>query len=204
SPSAASSDDRLRPLLIGRDDEVREALEKLEGEPRAVQHEPLEPLFLDDEQLDVLRGNGTRRTSGPAAKEGHLAQGLALAVPVHDLLDTVEGPANLDRARMDAVRLVARVVALLEDVVARLEPAPLDVTEREVLVELEPDRRQRRLRLHRQGGVWLCAHAAFAATGRRALVQLPRPPLRMRTFLKPRWRRSCTTRALCCSSGLVQ
>src|SRR4030095_393983 len=161
SPSAASSDDRLRPLLIGRDDEVREALEKLEGEPRAVQHEPLEPLFLDDEQLDVLRGNGTRRTSGPAAKEGHLAQGLALAVPVHDLLDTVEGPANLDRARMDDVRLVARVGALLEDVVARLAPPPLDVTEREVLVELEPDRRQRRLRLDRQARVGPAAQTAL-------------------------------------------
>src|SRR5262245_17251071 len=62
---------------------------------------------------------------------------------------------------MDDERFVARVVAFLEDVVARLEAPPLDVAEREVLVELEPDRRQGRLRLDRQARVGPAAEAAF-------------------------------------------
>src|SRR5207247_1318496 len=159
--SAASSDAAgVRALLIRRDDQIRQVLEELEGEPRAVEDEPLEPLLLDDEKLDVFRGDGGRGAR-PLAKEPDLAQRLALADPVHDSLDAVEAPANLDLARVDHVGLVVRLGALLEDDVTLLEPPSLDVAEREVLVELEADRRQRRLRLDRQARVGPAAEAAF-------------------------------------------
>src|SRR5262249_40767905 len=126
----------------------------------ALRDRPLEPLFLDDEQLGVL-GSDHRRRAVPAAEECHLAERLALADPVHDPLDAVEVSPDLDRAGVDYVCLVVGVVALLEDDVAPLESPPLDVAEREVLVELEPDRWQRRLRLDRQARVGPAAEAAL-------------------------------------------
>src|SRR5262249_41066107 len=112
------------------------------------------------EKLDVFRGDG-RRGARSLAKEPDLAQRRALADPVHDSLDAVEGAPDLDRARVEHVGLAMRLGALLEDDVALLEPPPLDIAEREVLVELEPDRRQRRLRLDGQARVGPAAKAAL-------------------------------------------
>src|SRR5882762_7145503 len=61
APPASSDAGRLRALLVGGDDEVREAPEQLDGQLRTVPDEPLEPLVLDHEQLDVLGGGGGRR-----------------------------------------------------------------------------------------------------------------------------------------------
>src|SRR5207249_10074811 len=104
-------------------------------------HEPLEPLVPDDEQLGVARGDGARRAR-PLAEERHVAEQLALSEPVERPLRAVEATLDLDRARVDHVRLAVRVVALAEDDLAGPEAAPLDVAEREVLVDLEPDRGQ--------------------------------------------------------------
>src|SRR5437899_5139438 len=140
--SAASSDDAgLRALLVGGDDQVRQALQDLDGELRAVPDEPLEPLVPDDEELGVARGDGARRPRS-LPEERHLAEELALPEPVERLLCAVEATADLDRARVDHVRLAARVVALSENDLARVELPPLDVAEREVLVDLEADRWQ--------------------------------------------------------------
>src|SRR2546422_3392936 len=60
--SAASSDDAgLRALLVGGDDQVRQALQDLDGELRAVPDEPLEPLVPDDEELGVARDRKSTR-----------------------------------------------------------------------------------------------------------------------------------------------
>jgi len=50
----------VRALLVGGDDQVRKVLEQLERELRAVPDQPLQPLFLDDEELDVFRRDGGR------------------------------------------------------------------------------------------------------------------------------------------------
>src|SRR5439155_446468 len=160
APAASSDAGRLRTLLVGGDDEIREAPEQLDGELRTVPDEPLEPLVLDNEQLDVVHGDG-RRGAGPLAKQADLAEGQALAGPVQDLLDAVEAPADLDGAGVDDECLVASIVSSLEDDLARLELPPLDVAQRQVLVDLEADRRQRRLALDRQPRVGPPAEAAL-------------------------------------------
>src|SRR6266850_2753476 len=160
APAASSDAGRLRALLVGGDDEVREAPEQLDGQLRTVPDEPLEPLVLDNEQLDVVHGDG-RRGAGPLPKQADLAEGQALAGPVQDLLDAVEAPADLDGAGVDDECLVASIVSFLEDDLARLELPPLDVAQREVLVDLEADRRQRRLPLDRQPRVGPAAEAAL-------------------------------------------
>src|SRR5206468_2157822 len=127
--SAASSDDAgLRALLVGGDDQVRQALQDLDGELRAVPDEPLEPLVPDDEELGVARSDGARRPRS-LPEERHLAEELALPEPVERPLCAVEATPDLDRARMDHVRLAARVVALAENDLARVELPPLDVAE---------------------------------------------------------------------------
>src|SRR5439155_314063 len=91
----------------------------------------------------------------------HVAEHLALSEPVERPLRAVEATLDLDRARVDHVRLAARVVALAEDDLAGPEAAPLDVAEREVLVDLEPDRGQGGLGLDREPGVRPAAEAAL-------------------------------------------
>src|SRR5207245_9223998 len=138
--SAASSDDAgLRALLVGGDDQVRQALQDLDGELRAVPDEPLEPLVPDDEELGVARSDGARRPRS-LPEERHLAEELALPEPVERPLCAVEATPDLDRARVDRVRLAARVVALGAYALARFALSPVDVTARELLVDLAADR----------------------------------------------------------------
>src|SRR5881398_3683526 len=93
--SAASSDDAgLRALLVGGDDQVRQALQ--------------DP---DDEELGIARSDGARRPRS-LPEERHLAEELALPEPVERPLCAVEATPDLDRARVDHVGLAARVVAL--------------------------------------------------------------------------------------------
>ena len=95
---------------------------------------------------------------------------------------------DLDRARVNEVRLSVRVVTLLEDDRAGRVVAPLDIAVRQGPVDLNRDRGEVRL----------------LSTGRRAFAHAQRPPLRIRTFFHPCLRRSRATSALVRASGLVQ
>src|SRR5207253_6532286 len=101
---------------------------------------------------------------------------LALAHGAEQPVLAVKHATNLDHARVHDVRLAPRVVTLLGDDVARLEPAAFQVAEREVLVDLEPDRRQRRLGFHGQARVGPAAEPALedAHAPEAALAQLLR------------------------------